>query len=62
LTNIYRPPREGNFCDEQWKAQKPVTVTDNNQNMGYVEKGAELLKTNKSENKEVDKKIIFPPL
>jgi len=28
LTNMHRPPTEGNFCDEQGKAQKPVTVTD----------------------------------
>jgi hypothetical protein len=33
LTNMPRPLIEGNFCDKQGKAQKPVTVT------GYVDKG-----------------------
>jgi len=28
LTNMHRPPREGNFCNEHVNAQKPVIVTD----------------------------------
>jgi hypothetical protein len=26
LTNMHRPPTEGNFCDEEGKAQKPTIV------------------------------------
>jgi hypothetical protein len=39
LTNKYRPPTEGNFCDEQGKAGKPAIVTDYNRHMGYDDKG-----------------------
>jgi hypothetical protein len=39
LRNMHRSPTEGNFCDEQEKAQKPVIVTNHNQHMGYVDRG-----------------------
>jgi hypothetical protein len=28
LTNMNRPPAEGNFCDKQGKSQIPVLVSD----------------------------------
>jgi hypothetical protein len=39
LKNMCRPPTEGNFCDKQRKAQKPVIVTDCIWHMEYIEKG-----------------------
>jgi hypothetical protein len=39
LIDIPRTPTEGIFCDEQGKAQKPVTVKDYNQHMGYIDIG-----------------------
>jgi len=39
LTNMQRVPTEGNFYDEQGKAQKPVIVRDYNWHIGYVNKG-----------------------
>jgi len=43
LMNMHTPPAEGNFHDEHEKAQKPVTVEDYNQHMGYVDKRTEWL-------------------
>ncbi|KAG8233613.1 hypothetical protein J437_LFUL001024 [Ladona fulva] len=39
LTNIHNPPADGNFCDEQGNAIKPVIIQDYNRNMGFVDKG-----------------------
>jgi len=39
LTNMQRVPTEGNFYDEQGKAQKPVIITDYNQHRGYADEG-----------------------
>jgi hypothetical protein len=38
LTNMHRPPVEGNFCNEYGNAMKPATVQDYNRHMGYVDK------------------------
>jgi hypothetical protein len=43
LTSMHRLPTEGNFCDKHGKAQKPVTVEDYNQHMGYINNGTEWL-------------------
>jgi hypothetical protein len=43
LTNVYRPLAEGNLCDENGIAHKPVSVEDYSQNMGYTDKGIEQL-------------------
>jgi hypothetical protein len=37
--NTHRPSAEGNFCDEQGKAQKPVLVADDSWYMGCINKG-----------------------
>ena len=39
LTNMHNAPAEGNFCDEQGYALKPLIVEDYNRHMGYVDKG-----------------------
>jgi len=36
---MHRPPTEGNFCDEQGKAQKPVIVTAYSHHLGYIDRG-----------------------
>ena len=38
LTNIYEPPQEGNFHDDQGNVIKPETVEDYNHHMHYVNK------------------------
>jgi hypothetical protein len=35
---VHRPKSEGNFCDEQGRAQKPVVVTDYNWHMAMFTK------------------------
>jgi hypothetical protein len=39
LTNMHNAPAEGNFCDEQGYALKPLIVEEYNRHMGYVGKG-----------------------
>jgi hypothetical protein len=41
LTNMHRPPAEGNFYDEHGEAQKPVIVPDYICHMGYVNAGGQ---------------------
>jgi hypothetical protein len=36
---VNKPQKEGNFCDEYGKAQKPVIVEDYNQDVGNVDIG-----------------------
>jgi hypothetical protein len=38
LTNMHRPPAEGNFYDRHGKAQKPIIGEDYSWCMGYVDK------------------------
>jgi hypothetical protein len=38
LTNMHRPPAEGNLCDEYGNTLKPAIVQDYNRQMGYVDK------------------------
>jgi hypothetical protein len=37
LTNMRRPPTEGNFCDEHGNALKPAIVQNCNRLMGYTD-------------------------
>jgi hypothetical protein len=39
LTVVYKPPAEGNFCDECGRAHKPTIAEDYSRHMGYVDKG-----------------------
>jgi hypothetical protein len=39
LTNVHKPPQEGNFCDEQGNAIKLDIVAVYNHHMSYVDKG-----------------------
>jgi hypothetical protein len=41
LTNMHKPPTEGNFFDEYGKAQKSVTVTDYNQHNELCQQGGQ---------------------
>jgi hypothetical protein len=52
---------EGSFCDEQEKAHKPVIVTDDNQHMGYIEKGDRMANSHSIswEHGSGGKKILF---
>jgi hypothetical protein len=43
VTNMHRPPADDKYCDECWKAKRPVTVEDYSQYMGCVSKGKEWL-------------------
>jgi hypothetical protein len=39
LTNMHKPPTEGNFCGEYEEVQTSVIITDYNQHMCYSDKG-----------------------
>jgi len=43
--NMHRPPTEGNFCDEQRKAQKPVIVIGYNWHMSHSDWGDRMAKS-----------------
>jgi hypothetical protein len=45
LTNMHRPPAEGNFCDENRKVMKPAIVQDYNRHTGYADKNACMMNT-----------------
>jgi hypothetical protein len=39
LTNLHKPPTEGNFCDEHGRANTPVIVEDYSWQVDYTDKG-----------------------
>jgi hypothetical protein len=39
LTDMHRPPTQGNLCDEHGKCKHHIMVTDYNQHMGNISKG-----------------------
>jgi hypothetical protein len=46
LTNMHNAPAEGNFCDEQGYALKPLIVEEYNRHMGYVGKADRMANSN----------------
>jgi hypothetical protein len=60
MTNTCRPPREGNFFDEQEKAEKLVIVRECSQYMGYVDKGDRMANRYSIGEHESGQKFYFP--
>jgi hypothetical protein len=53
LTDLHHPPAEGNFCDEQGNALKPIIIQDNNRHMGYIDRSGHMTDSQRSGQKVV---------
>jgi hypothetical protein len=64
LTNMHNPPAtKGNFRDEHWNALKPQIVQDNDQHMGYTDKGDRMTNSHSIQWQTWKwTKIFFPPV
>jgi hypothetical protein len=61
LTNIYRLPTEGNFCEKPGKDKEVVTTKDYGWQMGYVDKGERMANSDSVSQRtwKVDKNLLF---
>jgi hypothetical protein len=62
LTNMHNPPAEGNFCDGNWKAQKPAVVENYSRPLGCVGKGDRIANTLLAAAHGSGQAVHVPPL
>ena len=64
LTNIYVPPREGNYFDEHRNVIKPAIVADYNRHMEHVDNTDRMANsyTASRRTRKWTKKALFPPV